>query len=260
MEAFLLSNPVTSIANVIKLHIQPIPILHCQSRMHHGLVFFLEGTSEYIYNEKNIKVAPGSLLYIPKGLEYDIKRKEHATCIHVDFELQDTTNAEMFTRAYSNASQIRELFFSMYNIQNTKHVGYEAQLMSLLYKLISTIQKNESTAYIPNSNYSKISESVEYLKANFFDKSISIPMLAQMSGVSTSYYTKLFNVFFMCSPKKYIMDLKIDMAKKLLMSTYYPMQEISDTCGFTDVYYFCKIFKKSTDMSPSVFRKKNINI
>jgi len=205
-------------------------------------------------------VAPGSLLYIPKGLEYDIKRSEHATCIHVDFELERETDTEMFARSYSNLSQIKELFLNMYNIQNTKHVGYEAQLMSLIYRLISIIQKNESTAYIPSSNYSKIAESVEYLKANFFDKSVNTPMLAEMSGVSTSYYTKLFKAFFMCSPKKYIIDMKIDMAKKLLMSTSYPIQEISDTCGFSDVYYFCKIFKKATDVSPAVFRKKNITI
>ncbi len=54
----------------------------------------------------------------------------------------------------------------MHGIINTKRVGYEAILMSTLYKIISLIQSNNSAAYAPSVHYNKIATSAEYLKDN----------------------------------------------------------------------------------------------
>ena len=256
MDNFLQSNPISLISEVTKLHIEPQNMLFCPSRKNHGLVFFIDGTSEYVFNDKTVKVGANSLLFLPKRQAYSIKRDEYAECIYVDFDTSDNIGYTPFAKSYSNSSQFKELFLYMLNISNTKAVGYEAMLMSTLYKVIALIQTNNNAAYLPNSHYQRISESVEYLKANFFDENITTPQLAEMCGVSPRYYTKLFNAFFMCSPKKYIIDLKIGMAKKLLISTKYQIHEVSETCGFSDVYYFCKVFKKATDMSPTEYRKK----
>ena len=256
MDNFLQSNPIVTISEVTKLHIQPQNRLHCRSRVYHGLVFFISGNSEYYFDNKTIKVESNNLLFLPKGQEYHIKREEFAECIYVNFDTASDVKYNIFSKSYSNSAQFKELFLYMLNVSNTKAVGYEAILMSTLYKIIAMIQTNNNAAYLPNSHFKKISESVEYLKANFFDENITTPQLAAMCGVSPRYYTKLFSTFFMCSPKKYIIDLKVDMAKKLLISTKYPIHEISVTCGFSDVYYFCKTFKKATDMSPTEYRKK----
>ena len=256
MDIILQSNPIISVSGVTKLHIRPQKRLHIRSRATHCLVFFLNGTSEYCYENKKIKAEANTLLYLPKGQEYQINRDEYAECIYVNFITLNDVKYDIFAKIYSNSAQLKELFVYMHNVFNTKAVGYEASIMSTLYKIISFIQANNNSTYLPNSHYQKIAESVEYLKANFFDENITISQLAKMCGVSTRYYTKVFGVFFMCSPKKYIMDLKIDMAKKMLISTKYPIYEISETCGFSDVYYFCKTFKKATSMTPTEYRKK----
>ena len=52
---------------------------------------------------------------------------------------------------------------------------------------------------------------------------------------------------------------KIERAKYLLISTSLKNYEIAETLGYKDHEYFSKVFKKSTGLSPTVYRKENIS-
>ncbi len=260
MKPLLYKNPITKIIACEKLHIYPSKMLHCKGRMTNGLIIFLEGTSKYFYNNTSLTSEVNSLLFLPKGLDYYIIRDVYAECIYINFETAFEVNDLPFSSIYPNSSTIKELFLSALRICNTKKAGYEASIMSVLYKIISIVQLNNSFQYVSGANYSKIAPSVEYIKQNYFAGEISTPMLAKMCNMSPRYYHKLFNLFFMCTPKQYVIGLKIDMAKKLLISTEYDLSEIAETCGFCDVYHFCKTFKKVTEFTPSEFRYKSDRI
>lgn len=57
------------------------------------------------------------------------------------------------------------------------------------------------------------------------------------------------------SPKKYILHKRIERAKELLCVTDAGIFEISNSVGYEDQFYFCRIFKKMTNLSPSEYRK-----
>ena len=79
--------------------------------------------------------------------------------------------------------------------------------------------------------------------------------LAEISGVSTRYFNELFSVFFGVSPKEYIVRMQLDTARNLLATSDDSIGRIASACGFGDVYYFSKVFRKSLGMQPLAFRR-----
>ena len=130
-------------------------------------------------------------------------------------------------------------------------------MMSLLYKLISMIQIADMAAYFPDVKYQKIAPSVDYINKNYCSGDVKISKLAEISGVSVRYFNELFSAFFGVSPKEYIIRMQLETARNLLLSTSDSISDIADACGFLDVYYFSKIFKKEVGETPSAFRKVN---
>ena len=53
-------------------------------------------------------------------------------------------------------------------------------------------------------------------------------------------------------------NLKIEYAKRLLKTKYLSVSQISEMCGFKEIYYFSKVFKKECGYTPSEY--KNLNI
>ena len=64
------------------------------------------------------------------------------------------------------------------------------------------------------------------------------------------YYRKLFHA----SPLDDLIAMRIDLAKVYLETTELSVTHIAETCGFSDVYYFCKIFKKRVGLPPGKYR------
>ncbi len=69
------------------------------------------------------------------------------------------------------------------------------------------------------------------------------------------YYRRLFKV----SPLDDLIAMRIQLAKEYLETTDFSVTHIADTCGFSDVYYFCKIFKKRIGLPPGQYRKNPIS-
>ncbi|MBQ8837334.1 MAG: helix-turn-helix transcriptional regulator [Clostridia bacterium] len=254
---FLQHVPVSKILYCSKIYTKPDIIDVSGGRHAHALVFFIEGNCDYVYGDKVYSASAGSVLFLPYGREYVIHRFSMAQCIYVDFLTCGDADAEPFVKNYPNSSQFRDVFGVLLSLYRQKKIGYEAEMMSALYKLISMIQTADRTAYFPGVKYQKIADAVEHINKNYCSGNLRISSLAKLSGVSTRYFAELFSVFFGVSPKEYILRMQLETAKNLLISTDDSISSIAEVCGFSDVYYFSKIFKKELGETPSMFRKVN---
>ncbi len=254
---FLYNTPISRILYCAKIYPGPTPELFSTERHSHALVYFMEGRGEYIYGEKAYAVQAGTLLFLPKGKQYTIRRFASTQCIYIDFLTCEDLDLGPFSKNYPNGAQFRDLFISLLSLYRQKRHGFESEMMSLLYKLISMIQVADQVSYFPGIKYQKIAAAVEYIHLHYCDGQIRIAKLAELSGVSTRYFNELFSVFFGVSPKEYIIRMQLETAKSLLLSSERPIGEIAETCGFGDVYYFSKVFRKEVGETPSAFRKAN---
>jgi two-component system response regulator YesN len=87
-------------------------------------------------------------------------------------------------------------------------------------------------------------------------KDLSIDDVAKNVGISQSLLFRLFKVEEKRTPVEYLRALRISKAKVLLIEDKLKIYEIANLCGFSDVAYFCKVFKSQTGVSPNTYRNK----
>lgn len=96
----------------------------------------------------------------------------------------------------------------------------------------------------------------DYVDKNL-DSKITLGMLSQKLHRSTVTLTECFRKEFGCSIMQYVLEQRMELALQLLKEDRFTVGEISAACGFQDVEYFSKCFKRHFGESPSIWRKKN---
>ena len=74
-------------------------------------------------------------------------------------------------------------------------------------------------------------------------------------NLSRRRFNDLFKTAFGQTPNRYVINRKIRYAEGLLKSSYLNVSDIAELCGFSDIYYFSRVFKTETGFSPSEYRK-----
>lgn len=115
---------------------------------------------------------------------------------------------------------------------------------------------NESTS--TNKNRQLLAPAVAYIDSNF-NNTINLKTVANICQISTSYLSRLFKKVMNTNFASYVNQVRVNNAKKLLLTTNKSINEISIDCGYEDDGYFIKVFKKFESATPNEYRNKYIN-
>ena len=114
---------------------------------------------------------------------------------------------------------------------------------------------------IKNKNdelYSQIASVLrDFIIKNYSDD-INLNLIADNMNYSPGYLTKIFCQTYDTTPTKYLINLRMHHAQKLLLNEpSLSVRQIGEMCGYHDQGYFSRIFKKHTGKSPLEFRGEN---
>jgi len=87
-----------------------------------------------------------------------------------------------------------------------------------------------------------------------FAENIGLADVADAVGVTPSHLSRLFRHAMDTSFREYLTEVRLDEAKRLLLTTNARVYEISGACGFREQRYFSEVFRKHTGMTPLQFR------
>ncbi len=90
---------------------------------------------------------------------------------------------------------------------------------------------------------------LEYIHEHAFEP-LNIALLAKLCSLSPSRFSHLFQEQMGQAPMQYIEERRLDRARELLMISSRPISQIAEECGFNSAYYFSRMFKARTGMSP----------
>jgi len=99
----------------------------------------------------------------------------------------------------------------------------------------------------------RIQAVLDYINEHAFEK-LSIGLLARVCSLSPSRFSHLFQEQMGQAPMKYIEERRLDRARELLMISTRPISAVAEECGFSSAYYFSRLFKARTGMSPRAAR------
>ncbi len=81
-------------------------------------------------------------------------------------------------------------------------------------------------------------------------------LLADKVCLSLSQLNRKMTAVSGYNPSSYILKMRINKAKKKLAQGEIPISEVADQCGFYDLAYFSRTFKKQTGFTPSQYRRR----
>lgn len=111
-------------------------------------------------------------------------------------------------------------------------------------------------SHVPSAE--EIAKTVElYIRENY-SSDINFDKIAQGYNFNSSYLSKIFTKFFGENPSKYLILLRINNAKHLLLTEKdLSIKEVGEMVGYPDQFYFSRIFKNVTGVSPAYFKAIN---
>ena len=117
--------------------------------------------------------------------------------------------------------------------------------------------QQDLVAYIANEekkDYPRIlSQARKYIDRHYAEE-ISLTEVAGEVNLNRSYFSTLFKQHFNMGFTEYVNQKRIERAKALLKDTGLKINEISRNVGYQNIYYFSRIFKKITSMTPVEYK------
>lgn len=215
--------------------------------------FLADGTPE-------VTARNGDVVFIPKGICYyarvsdDTSEKNDTYTVnlhffdeqHKEFLLND--RIALLTSFQDNQQEphLKKLC-DAFHLERRNLAKTKGEFFLLLDLIDASATKNDIVYY-------SIRKGIETFREEW-NKNEKIEKYAQLSGVSVTYFYRCFRKWSGKSPVEYRNMLRLSNAESLLRSTDMKIQQISETIGFEDPFYFCRLFKDVYDLSPKHYRK-----
>lgn len=234
------------------------------------LLFVEEGSLDIAFDSYTISVFRHQFIIIPPTTVFCIKKSQvHNTkCLWVKFTgtiiEQLLSNAIIVTKTgyiVKNHEEILTSFETLFNdfTENTvNEYGYwDMVTPAHLMLLIANLSK-EKTVCQNNRKHqatTRIWFVLDYIQKHYTEE-ISIEDLAKLVHLSISRFRTVFKKTTGISPTTYIINMRLALARELLLCCSDSINSIAERCAFNSQSYMVRLFKQHFGMSPSEYRKK----
>lgn len=240
---------------------------HVRRTLSNYELFFVQEGELYMAQKEEICAKKGEVLFHVKGeLQYGTRYSENAFYwLHLEgevcvFDLEDEAEA------FCSQGKDRVYFPEHFSLCNVERITLLlAQLNQYCYEEEKELVQNALTAALLaelSRQYAQIptvyadarfAELMAYVALNLTSP-LSLTALAERFSYNPKYLSRIFHKNTGETFKQYLNKRRVEMAKKLLLSESGSVKYIARAVGFEDEYYFMRVFKSSTGISPKNFR------
>lgn len=228
-------------------------------RNHFLLHHVVSGKGVYMCRDRRYELSAGDtfLVYPDTTIHYCADAAQPWEYVWVGFggldaggymERTDFTPEEPVYRG-RDSGELRELIRAVYGHYGTQP-WEQMEMTARLYDLLAFLVR---TARRPSREGADAADcallAAEYIVGHY-EEPITVEGLAAYASVSHSSLYRRFVKRFQISPKRFLLEYRIERACALLADTNCSIQEISTSVGFEDPFYFSRAFKDVKGISP----------
>ena len=191
--------------------------------------------------------------YINDTLDY--LNESYNSDAHPQHEWKLQFNQYHFDNDAEVTGLINKLIRVCSSTERTKNIYADLNLKELMIRLVqSQYLQQVNTQTDTNSNHTRLNYMLHYIHENISEK-ILVNTLCRKAYLSRNAFFKLFKEQFGVTPLDYINHERIKLAKQLLASSNQSITQTGLQCGFTDVNYFVRIFRRIEGITPGTYQK-----
>ena len=224
--------------------------------------YIIRGSGVCTINGEKAPCADGMLFFMTP-VDYHSVQTEGAEVFNIMFseQLVEFQQLEPFLR-YTTPKvvaidpQIRPFVEQIFTevIENENNRAYSSALMRCLLLKLAQLLPQTGTG-----NRSDTVSKTHFYILNNYRSRITLDTVAAYAGLTPSYVSALFKREMQIGFKAYLNSLRMEYARKLLISTEQSIKQICEESGFEDVPNFIKRFKAYYGITPTIMRKKRLD-
>lgn len=218
-------------------------------------------------------IPPGGMFMMPGGMEFRVRVGGALQTLHLYLRRAlieevaggilagDPSHIEILPRFGDNDQLIEHLMLGVRDAlfdetpSATPYVDYLARAVA------ARLIRQHSSA-IPIQRYggtpariakNRLTSAIDFMQANL-ERSVGLTAIAGATGLSPSHFARQFRLVMGKPPHQYLMQLRIERAKRLLRETSTSLVEVALACGFASQEHMTRLFRRNCSTTPAAYR------
>lgn len=155
-------------------------------------------------------------------------------------------------------ASIEERFAEIFQIANEELPGFQLEMASAILHLLTQLHCIVLRRETSDESQQLVERARLHMQQNVMG-TLETESLLNDLGVSYSTLLSVFKHYTGLSPYQYFIQLKLHKAREFLQDTSLSVKEVSHRLAFDNQYYFSRLFKRKTGVSPSVWQRAASN-
>lgn len=245
---------------VYNIHRQPTPTWKIEEELIRftDLTYVVGGEATYQIGDRSYIVGEGDLICIPPGTYRRAStppgRPIESYAANFTLTTPDGSPCALPLPIVSHIGiqpGLRTYFQRLTSAWAQREFGYELVVRGYLTLIIQqALRLYHDSDYTQIHRDPRIVEAISYIHKNY-SSPLRLDKIADMLHLHPVYFSQLFRKTTGIPFRQYVLSVRLNYAENILFSGEYSVTETASKCGFSDIYYFSRQFKKNKGYSPS---------
>jgi AraC-like DNA-binding protein len=249
-------------------------------------IFFSTGQAVFTINEEEITVRAGDCIFVNSGqIHFGFSRTGNSSYFSVVFSSELLAGSFDSCRKYFDSilsgefkmishfmpeipghSEVISELKAIIKELTDKNTAYELALKSRFFSLFTTVFRNNLYITAPATKKNPFRSKKYYLLKNMLgyisqnnNRKISLVEISEFVNLTPQYLCKFFKEMTGHNIVDYINRYRVEKASTLLKVSNLSITDIALECGFDNISYFNRVFKKQTYCTPTEFRSNTFD-
>lgn len=245
----------------------------------HSIVYVLNGQKKWITPTKAFLVQENQSIFVRKGafknqqyfeesfcvLMFFMKDEFIKRCIEIDITHEISTPQKIdcpeFIYRINIEESLRVLYHSFFSYLQNQNKTPQKIIELKFREMLLNICLDAKNKDIKNLLYTLAQNSggsIEKVMEEQFIYNLKVDEFARLCGRSISTFKREFRKIYNTTPGKWLMKKRLNLARELILTTDFTVQQICYDCGFESDSHFIRSFKSAFGDTPQHWRNSKI--
>ena len=219
-------------------------------------------------------IPPGGMFMMPGGMDFSVRVGGPLQSLHLYLRRAvleevatalvagDPRHVEILPRFGDSDPLIERLMLGVRDVLHDDDPSTAVYVDYLARAIVARlIRRHSSAPLVPSPAVAsqqkgdrQIGKAIDFMQAPR-DRALNLATIAEAAGISPSHFARQFRATVGKAPHQYLIQIRIDRAKRLLSESDKGIAEIAFACGFASQEHLTRLFKRGCGLTPAGFRK-----
>ncbi|MDQ1911410.1 AraC family transcriptional regulator [Paenibacillus sp. GD4] len=234
------------------------------------LILVIGGKGMLCTGQEVLPIHPGRSLFFPRGTAIEVILESSLVDVYIMTVVQvaiakrkgqwSCTNGvepDLWPTGQIGQRYVKPLLEEIEQLheQCRTHRGSSSERQLKFQAILEAMRKARQESDGKDKGNSGIEQSIVFMHKHFHSK-IKLETLSGIAGLTPTSYSRSFKKAKGISPLEYVNRLRIHSSKQLLQQPEVTIKDVSAALGFSNEFYFSRLFKNTVGISPVLFMKR----